>query len=73
MKSRFSLRMGLAALAVVLGLTFSGPTVWGRDVIDCMDDCLEELADCTNRTGGSQRCEDAYDNCIEVCIIIWPS
>lgn len=72
MKSRYSLRAGLAALALMLGLAWGGPAVWGQTRAACMDDCLEELAICINLTGGSQQCEDDYDACIEMCTIIYP-
>lgn len=72
MKSRSSLCAGLAALVLMLGLAWSGPAVWGQTRTECMGNCLQELADCTNRTGGSQECEDAYDACIEMCLLIYP-
>ena len=72
MKSRSSLRAGLAALILMLGLAWSGSAVWGQTRAACMNDCLQELADCTNRTGGSQECEDDYDACIEMCTLIYP-
>jgi len=67
MKSRTWLRSGVATMILLLSLTLGGRTVFGQ--LDCIDSCLEELADCTNRTGGSQDCEDNYDRCVEDCLL----
>ncbi len=51
---------------LVISLTAGGVTAWGQ--IDCINDCIEELADCLNQ-GGSPQCEDDYDACVEACLI----
>jgi hypothetical protein len=67
MKSRTWLLTGVSTLMLLLSLTLSGRTALGQ--LGCIDDCLEGLADCTNRTGGSQECEDNYDACVEDCLL----
>ncbi len=67
MKPQTWLRAGVATLILMFGLTLGAKTVLGQ--LGCIDDCLEELAACTNRTGGSEQCEDDYDACVEDCLI----
>lgn len=62
MKGLFSLRFGLSALALVIGLTVCEAAAW--DPTGCAGNCLERLADC----GGSEACRDAYQACVERCI-----
>jgi hypothetical protein len=66
MKSRFSLRFGFTVLALALSLTFGGLTALGQTA--CIDNCLAQLDDCYNQTGGSPVCEDEYDACVEDCL-----
>lgn len=66
MKSRFSFRAGLAALALAFSLSSGGITAWAQ--MACINGCLGQLDECNTRTGGSTECEDAYDACVEGCL-----
>lgn len=65
MKSRFLFRVGLMALALAFSLV-GGGTALGQ--MACINNCLEQLAECNTRTGGSTEREDAYDACLEDCL-----
>lgn len=66
MKSRFSFRVGLIALALAFSLISGGGAALGQ--MACIDNCLGQLDGCNTRTGGSTQCEDAYDACVEGCL-----
>ncbi len=66
MKSPYSLRAGLTALALALCLLGGGLTVRGQ--IECIDNCLIRLDECNHRTGGSTQCEDEFVVCLEACL-----
>ena len=68
MRAQSWLRAGVFTLIIMLSFTLGGRTVLGQ--LGCIDGCLGGLADCTNRTGGSQECEDNYDACVEDCLRI---
>jgi hypothetical protein len=66
MKSQTWLRVGITTLILTFVLTLGATTALGQ--LECIGNCLVALADCTNRTGGSQECEDQYDACVEDCL-----
>ncbi len=66
MKSRFSFRVGLIALALAFSLISGGGVALGQ--MGCINNCLGQLDECNARTGGSTECEDAFDACVEGCL-----
>jgi hypothetical protein len=76
MKRLRSLRLNMAAGALVIGLVVGGPVaVWGQT--SCIDECLAQLVDCRNGTlGGSLfeqahflvNCEEQFEQCLDACL-----
>jgi hypothetical protein len=35
----------------------------------CIDTCMERLAACENGSGGTVNCEEAYNSCVDRCLL----
>ena len=68
MKLRQRLRGVLVTLVLALSLASDGKIALAQ--MACLDDCLDALAKCTSSSGGSQECEDRFDECLEACLPI---